>query len=60
MALRVWLPLNGNLKNQGIDFLSVSGTPTYSNGGKIGKGLSLSPRITFTNLSRLDNFTICF
>lgn len=60
MALRVWLPLNGNLKNQGIDLLSVSGTPTYSNGGKIGKGLSLSPRITFTNLSRLDNFTICF
>ena len=41
MSLLVWLPLNGNLKNQGINNVevSVSGTTSYTI-GKIGKGLS--------------------
>ena len=38
MALRVWLPLNGNLNNQGLSntIVTVSGA-TINNNGKIGK-----------------------
>lgn len=39
MALQVWLPLNGNLNNQGLGDINISGTPTYTS-GKIGSGLS--------------------
>lgn len=41
MALQVWLPLNGNLNNQGINKLNPvqSTAPTYVN-GKIGKAMS--------------------
>ena len=40
MALQVWLPLTGNLKNKGLSDYSLSmfrGTETYNNAGKIGK-----------------------
>lgn len=40
MSLRVWLPLNGSLKNQGLSDYQISvfrGTETYNNSGKIGK-----------------------
>lgn len=40
MALRVWLPLNGNLNNQGLSNYSLSiarGSEIYDNNGKIGK-----------------------
>ena len=36
MSLQVWLPLNGNLNNYGVSAVSVSGTNTYGNGGKLG------------------------
>lgn len=41
MALQVWMPLNGNLNNQGISSLNAvqSTAPTYVN-GKIGKAMS--------------------
>lgn len=43
MALRVWLPLNGSLINNGCDSPTiVSSTPAYSDSGKIGKALSLA------------------
>ena len=40
MSLQVWLPLNGDLKNNGISNLDITavGTSTYGN-GKIGKNL---------------------
>ena len=41
MSLRVWLPLNGDLRNQGLDDVTVTatGTTTFVD-GKIGKCLS--------------------
>ena len=61
MALRVWLPLNGNFNNQGLDSFAISGTPTFVN-GKTGKGLDLSKLITFTapTLNGLKAFSCCF
>lgn len=42
MALRVWLPLNGDLHNQGLSDLqlTINTAPTYVDNGKIGKALS--------------------
>lgn len=60
MALRVWLPLNGNINNQGLSTLTPSGTPTFLNDGKMGKCISLTPRVSFTGLPQLNNFTILF
>lgn len=38
MALQVWLPLNGNLKNQGLADVTVTNNgATINNGGKIGQ-----------------------
>lgn len=61
MSLQVWLPLNGNINNQGIcDSLEVSaGTPQYID-GKMGQGIDISHRVTFTGLPRLNNFSIFF
>lgn len=41
MALQVWLPLNGDVRNQGLlGDLTVTATPTFADAGKIGKCLS--------------------
>lgn len=39
MALQIWLPLNGNLNNQGLEYKPIfqSLTTTIDNNGKIGK-----------------------
>ena len=43
MALQVWLPLNGNLDNQGIDNTTVTNNgATVDNNGKIGKCYSFN------------------
>ena len=43
MALQVWLPLNGNLNNQGLCNVTVTNNgATVNNSGKIGKCYSLS------------------
>ena len=60
MALRVWLPLNGNLENKGLSKIIPSGTPTFLDNGKIGKCISLTPKISFTDMPRMDNFTVLF
>lgn len=42
MSLQIWLPLNGDLTQQGLSNATVtaSTTPTYTDNGKIGKALS--------------------
>ena len=59
MALRVWLPLNGNLENKGVGNVTISGTGTFVNDGRLGKGYTGGP------ISMSQNFlttvgTICF
>ena len=46
MALLVWLPLNGNLNNQGLSNITISGTPAYDNNGKIGKCVKFNKTLT--------------
>lgn len=41
MALRVWLPLNGNTKNKGLlGDITITAAPTYTTTGKIGQALA--------------------
>ena len=66
MSLQVWLPLNGNLNNQGLsDFNQIINTnPTYVNNGKIGKALSLGsismPANIMQSIFKNNCFSICF
>lgn len=65
MALQVWLPLNGNLNNQGLTPITfASGTPTYTT-GKIGQCLG-SGSLSFTvsdnliaNLGTTNIYSMC-
>lgn len=42
MSLQVWLPLNGNLNNNGLlGTLTTATSATYVNNGKTGKALSV-------------------
>lgn len=51
MSLRVWLPLNGDLHNQGLDTITLTmSNATFTNDGKLGKCLSL-PGIPTGNFS---------
>lgn len=64
MSLRVWLPLNGNLNNQGLsDVVLNSGGITYTD-GKIGQAANFSSSyigITNTPITgSIDNFSFCF
>lgn len=62
MSLVAWLPLNGNLNNQGLKDITTSGTPTYKN-GKLGKqALNLSVRIggTIPSLNGAKTWSIAF
>ena len=59
MSLQVWLPLNGSLINNGLNNIVTLNTPTFID-SIFGKGLSLSPRISYSNLQRLNKFTILF
>ena len=51
MALRIWLPLNGDSSNKGLGQNAnfTSGTYSYNDNGKIGKCLKLSTTVE-TNL----------
>ena len=65
MSLRVWLPLNGDLHNQGLTSVTLSsGTPTYTN-GKLGQCLN-SGTLNFnvsdnliTSLGSTNIYSIC-
>ncbi len=65
MALQVWLPLNGDLHNQGISSVTVSNSgATVSNNGKIGKCYSFanSNYLSLNTIpySKLTNCSVCF
>lgn len=50
MALQVWLPLNGNLDNLGLkNDITLTGTPSFTTGGKIADKCLNSPSITINN-----------
>lgn len=56
MSLLVWLPLNGDIKNQGLSGISLnsSSTPVYDNNGKIGKCYSTSTFLYNDNFTELS------
>jgi len=64
MALQVWLPLNGNLDQQGIADVTITNYgATVDNAGKIGKCYKLDgtdDRIQITNLPNPKNVTVAF
>ena len=59
MSLRVWLPLNGTLDNQGLDDVAVTNNrATVDNSGKIGKCYNFngSPYLT-VSLPNLSSYS---
>lgn len=64
MALQVWLPLNGDLRNLGAANINFkSGTPSFSDDGKIGKCMSTGdaifnlPETLFDSISETNTFS---
>lgn len=64
MSLRVWLPLNGTLDNQGLEDVVVTNNgATVDNSGKIGKCYSFDGsddyiQLTNFNMSNMSEFSI--
>ena len=65
MSLRVWLPLTGDLHNQGLEDVSLtaSANSSISQGGKIGScyqfGTSTSSYLKFNDVNFIKSFTEC-
>ena len=65
MSLKVWLPLDGNIRNQGVSNITVTNNgATVNTNGKIGSCYDFSSsawqRIVFPyNLSNATEFSIC-
>lgn len=64
MGLLVWLPLNGNLKNQGLRNVTITNNPsapTFAD-GKTGKGLSCSGSVNWkiNSVTLGSEATICW
>ena len=62
MSLQVWLPLNGNTSNQGLNGLSMIGSPNSWGDGKIGKCATFNGNLIYNNTTELnytDNFSYC-
>ena len=57
MSLIVWLPLNGNINNQGLSGISLNAnsTPVYNDAGKIGKCYSTTTFLYNDNFTELSN-----
>ena len=62
MALQVWLPLNGDLTNNGLENVTIYGSGTFTPDGKIGKCLSGGSTISITSqtLANSKTWSICF
>ena len=68
MALRVWLPLNGNINNYGISDVTVTNNgATIDNNGKIGKCYKCSgdsrlsfPSYSWMSMKPQNNFSVFF
>lgn len=64
MGLQVWLPLNGNIDNQGLTPVTLSvGSPTYTS-GKIGQCLNTTLAFNvsnnlITNLGNTNTYSMC-
>lgn len=66
MALQVWLPLNGDLHNQGLfeEKVYLSSNLTYNDNGKIGKCMEFNGNpnqiLSFSNIPKYENnFSWC-
>lgn len=65
MGLQVWLPLNGNLNNQGLSNVTVTNNgATVDNNGKIGKCYSFGTGTSYitvdpTSLKTATEFSFC-
>lgn len=55
MSLKVWLPLNGNLNNQGLSSASINsnGNFTYEN-GKLGKAVAFNNSTKYISIDKFD------
>ena len=68
MSLCVWLPLNGDLENKGLDDITVvNNGATIDNNGKIGKCYSFDGTNDYINITNVNypnifagSFSICF
>lgn len=59
MSLQVWLPLDGDLRNNGLSDYSISmfrGAETYHNNGKIGKAFHANGKNTIKILDIIQDF----
>lgn len=63
MSLQVWLPLNGNLNNQGLKTdITIAGAASYMDDGKIGSKClnSANDIVITTGLSGIRVWSFCF
>ena len=68
MGLRIWLPLNGDLENKGLDDIVIANNgATIDNNGKIGKCYSFDGIDDYINITNVNypnifagSFSICF
>ena len=66
MALQVWLPLNGDTRQQGLSNITITGSPNAWNNGKIGKCAYWNGEVAnvlynnTTDLNYTDNFSVTF
>ena len=57
MSLQVWLPLNGDLKNQGLDDITVTNNgATIDDNGKIGKCYSFDGSDDYIDLGDIGHY----
>ena len=57
MALQIWLPLNGNLNNQGLNTYTISNTGVIDSLGKIGSCYSYSKQYTLISGDIISNLS---